>query len=48
MPTVEELIQAIKDLLEHAVYDEERNDECIKAVRDARYLIHVHAETKNG
>jgi hypothetical protein len=43
MPTIEELIQAIKDLLEHAVYNE-----CIMAVRNARYMIHAHKEAKNG
>ena len=48
MPTIEELIQAIKDLLEHAVYEEEKNDECIMAVRNARYMIHAHKEAKNG
>lgn len=47
-PTIDELVQVIENLLKHAVYDEERNDECITAVRDARYMLHVHAETKNG
>lgn len=45
-PTIDELVQVIDNLLKHAVYDEERNDECIAAVRDARYML--HAETKNG
>jgi hypothetical protein len=47
-PTIDELVQVIENLLKHAVYDEEHNDECITAVRDARYMLHVHAETKNG
>jgi hypothetical protein len=48
MPTVEELIQAIKDLLDHAVYDAERNDECIKAVDDAGTLLHWYEVASNG
>lgn len=48
MPTVEELIQAIKDLLEHAVYDEARNDECIAAVDQATGLLDRYEEVTNG
>lgn len=48
MPTVEELIQAVKDLLDHAVYDAEQNDECIKAVDDAGILLHRYEVASNG
>lgn len=51
MPTVEELVKAIENLLKYAVYDGERNDECIMAVRQARFLIHCHNQhkvVKNG
>jgi hypothetical protein len=36
-------VQVIKDLLEHAVFDEARNDECIDAVENARGYLEQEA-----
>lgn len=32
-------VKIVKDLLEHAVYDENRNDECADAVQNARGFL---------
>lgn len=41
------LVQVIRNLLAHAVYDEERTDACIAAVEDAKRAVKTYG-AKNG